>query len=212
MPRLAARSDAHRRMDHTCGRGRWIWWRNRIRESVSAPVGCRAAGTGWPHNIHRRWFMPRKISRPVPSGSSVAASVKVDDARPSAVVSTDAGVEAAVQDELLNFDVEDDSIALVPMPSTIPDHVRAAITTAVGERFTYAADLDEWLHAPHDALVGRTPFECIVDGDGPAVLAALLGESIARASDRPITAGSGAGGQPRVMLPPRRSDCSATAA
>lgn len=76
--------------------------------------------------------------------------------------------------QLLAFDVEEDLMANIAMPPTIPVPIRAAITKAAGQRFTFAAELDEWLHAPHDGLHGRTPFERLVDGDGVAVLVALL--------------------------------------
>lgn len=76
---------------------------------------------------------------------------------------------------LLAFDPEDDLAQIIPMPSTIPQLVRAAITQALGDQFGFADELDDWLHGPNDALAGATPFECVVAGDGIAVLVALLG-------------------------------------
>lgn len=59
------------------------------------------------------------------------------------------------------------------VPPTIPAAVRSAITRALGHQFEFADELDEWLHAPNEGLAGATPFECVVDGDGLAVLRAL---------------------------------------
>ena len=77
--------------------------------------------------------------------------------------------------ELLGFDVDADLRALIPMPPTIPAAVRASISHAIGARFTFAEDLDAWLHAPHAGLHGATPFKTIVMCDGIAVLRALTG-------------------------------------
>lgn len=75
----------------------------------------------------------------------------------------------------LAFDPQDDLAQIIPMPPTIPRLIRAAITQALGDRFEYAEELDEWLHGPNDSLAGATPFERVVVGDGMAVLVALLG-------------------------------------
>ena len=82
---------------------------------------------------------------------------------------------ALLEAELLNFDVEEDLEAVVPMPPTIPLGVRHALTKLFIRRFSYYRELDLWLHLPHPALRGRTPYERIADGDGVSVLRALLG-------------------------------------
>ena len=77
---------------------------------------------------------------------------------------------------LLAFDVDADIAAIIPMPSTIPPVVRAAITQALSERFQEDDDaMEDWLHSSSKALDGATPFERVVAGDGMAVLTALLG-------------------------------------
>lgn len=84
---------------------------------------------------------------------------------------TDGDLERA----LVAFDPEDDMAQIIPMPPAIPPAVRVAITQALGRRFEFADELDDWLHNPNDALAAATPFERIVAGDGLAVLVALLG-------------------------------------
>jgi hypothetical protein len=79
----------------------------------------------------------------------------------------------ATEHELLAFDPDEDLAALVAMPLTIAAPVRSAITRAVAHRFAFAEDLDDWLHAPNESINGRSPFECVVAGDGAAVLRAL---------------------------------------
>lgn len=79
----------------------------------------------------------------------------------------------ALERELVSFDVDEDIESLVPMPNSIAARTRAAITQLIGRRFTYAEDLDDWLHAPNVRLHGVTPFERMVAGDGTSVLHAL---------------------------------------
>lgn len=81
---------------------------------------------------------------------------------------------AALEASLLDFDPDAELEALVPMPPTIPAAVRRTLTALLARRFAYYGDLDAWLHAPHPALGADTPFERIVDGEGVAVLRALL--------------------------------------
>ena len=84
--------------------------------------------------------------------------------------------DEALERALLAFDVDADIAAIVPMPATIPPLVRAAITQALGERFQEDDDaMEVWLHCSNEALGAATPFECMVAGDGIAVLSALLG-------------------------------------
>lgn len=80
----------------------------------------------------------------------------------------------ALERMLTDFDAEADLAAIIPMPDAIPAVIRATITKAMAQRFTFADELDAWLHEPHDTLGGDTPFERIVDGDGIPVLMALL--------------------------------------
>jgi hypothetical protein len=75
--------------------------------------------------------------------------------------------------ELVCFDVDEDLESLVPMPDRIPARIRSAITELIGSRFSYADELDAWLHEPNGLLHGVTPFERIVAGDGAGVLLAL---------------------------------------
>jgi len=98
-------------------------------------------------------------------------STSLDGPSPRNALLEDALLEA----RLLSFDVEEDLEAVVPMPPTIPLGVRHALTKLFIRRFTYYRELDLWLHLPHPALRGRTPYERIVDGDGVSVLRALLG-------------------------------------
>jgi len=81
---------------------------------------------------------------------------------------------AELEASLLDFDPNDDLEALVPMPPAISAGVRRALTAIFAHRFVRYRDLDAWLHAPHPALGGDTPFERIVDGDGMNVLQTLL--------------------------------------
>lgn len=79
---------------------------------------------------------------------------------------------------LLGFDAEEDLASLVPMPPSIPAAVRQALTSAFTARFEHHDELDAWLHEPHSALGGRSPFEQLAGGDGEGVLRALIGAEI----------------------------------
>jgi len=95
----------------------------------------------------------------------------VENASLRAVPATEANHDIDLETELLqDVDVEADLMAVIPMPPTIPAPLRAAITDSICRQFD--SDL-EWLHAPHPALGGATPFERIVAGDAEAVLLAL---------------------------------------
>lgn len=118
---------------------------------------------------------------------SIAAAAQHPRASKSNQPSLAIGHAARLPDhDLLDFDVDADLRAIIPMPATIPAPVRASISHALGASFTYADDLDAWVHAPHAALHGATPFETIVAGDGIAVLRALSSiESTAHTSGSP---------------------------
>lgn len=108
-----------------------------------------------------------------------------------------AGLPVPLEEALLHFDVEEDLAAIIPMPRTIPPSVRMAITKAACERFMFADELDDWLHAPDEGLSDRTPFETIVAGEGEIVLATLIGDRAASHVDRRIVllpAGEAGGG------------------
>lgn len=115
--------------------------------------------------------MARKSST---ARAAVAVSRSRTEAAPMALLAPSVDSMDALERTLTSFDVEDDVASIIPMPDTIPAVIRATITTAIAQRFTFADELDDWLHAPHDALAGDTPFERIVDGDGIAVLMALV--------------------------------------
>lgn len=99
------------------------------------------------------------------------AALKVLRAAPPAITPRDDDPEAS----LLAFDPEEDLASLVPMPFSIPGEIRAALAHALARRFEHYEELDAWLHEPHSALGGRSPFEQIVGGDGEGVLRALTG-------------------------------------
>jgi len=61
------------------------------------------------------------------------------------------------------------------MPPSISGDLRRTLTDALMQQFDLAEELDEWLHLPHPALAGNTPFERVVEGDGFGVLRALRG-------------------------------------
>ena len=107
-------------------------------------------------------------------------------AAPIALVASRFISAEAFEQAITNFDVDDDLASIIPMPETIPAVIRATITTAIAERFEFSEDLDAWLHAPHDALAGDTPFERIVEGDGIAVLVALAQGINAAGMEAPI--------------------------
>lgn len=102
-----------------------------------------------------------------------AVSRSRTQAVPMALLAPSIDSTDAIERTLTSFAVEDDLASIIPMPDSIPAVIRATITTAIAQRFTFADELDDWLHAPHDALDGDSPFERIVDGDGIAVLMAL---------------------------------------
>lgn len=122
--------------------------------------------------------MPNNTS-PLGRRSTRSAQSRRDERVPLELLRTDAQVpedEEELERALLAFDVDTDIAAIIPMPSSIPPSVRAAITQALGDRFQDDDDaMDGWLHNPHESLAGATPFERVVVGDGVAVLAALLG-------------------------------------
>lgn len=105
----------------------------------------------------------------------VSSYARARDANRLVLVRSEARLSEALDDAPLAFDVDDDVAAIIPMPPSIPASIRAAITRALGEQFEFADDLHEWLHAPCEALAGKTPFERVVAGDGAAVLLALYG-------------------------------------
>lgn len=142
--------------------------------------------------------MRRKLSRSATLGSNVNAHDLPQSSAPLALVhAADAAVDLREED-LLDFDVEADVMAIIPMPPSIPVPIRMAITRAAGKRFTFADDLDAWLHAPHEGLRGDTPFERVVAGDGMTVLVALLDGASDAEADRLI--GVARAAAPRLKL------------
>ena len=73
----------------------------------------------------------------------------------------------------LMFDVLEDLEALVPMPHTIPENVRRALTLRFAQRYEHYGDLHRFLHEESAALDGQSPFEALVAGRGRQVLAVL---------------------------------------
>jgi len=124
--------------------------------------------------------MPRSTSvrRNPESHCTAASGDRVRNSRVSVVQSAHPNSEACeaaeLEASLLDFDPNDDLEALVPMPPAISAGVRRTLTATFARRFVRYRDLDAWLHTPHPALGGDTPFERIVDGDGISVLRALL--------------------------------------
>lgn len=104
--------------------------------------------------------------------------------------------------ELLSFDTDDDLASLVPMPATIHPAVREAINAVLAERFECADSLSEWLESPNDVLSGAVPFDCIIDGDGLAVLRALgATEELAALTTQGVVHGGATGALRIVRLP-----------
>lgn len=110
------------------------------------------------------------------SSARVAAATprSNDGTAPVVLVPHNVGSMDALERTVTDFDVEDDLAAIIPMPDTIPAVIRMTITRVIGRRFTFADELDTWLHEPHDAFGGDTPFERLVYGDGIPVLMALV--------------------------------------
>ena len=79
------------------------------------------------------------------------------------------------EESLLDFNDDDVIAGIVPVPPTIPPALRDALERMMIVRFAGDIDrLDGWIHAGHPALRGASPFETLVEGDGAAVLRALL--------------------------------------
>lgn len=69
---------------------------------------------------------------------------------------------------------EGDLLAQVPMPSTIHGALRGALADVFIRRFVNPEDLGRWLHRANDMLADRPPAEVLIQGDGRAVLRAVL--------------------------------------
>lgn len=115
--------------------------------------------------------MPKKS--PVHLLPPTARSASRNQARTLNVLRAEQESIDSLEQELVCFDVDEDLESLVPMPNRIPARIRSAITEMAGNRFSYAEELDAWLHEPNGLLDGVTPFERIVAGDGAGVLLAL---------------------------------------
>lgn len=63
---------------------------------------------------------------------------------------------------------------IVPVPSNIAPAMRCILERALLMRFEYAEDVDTWITSPNTRLDGAAPYERLLDGDGMAVLRALL--------------------------------------
>lgn len=116
--------------------------------------------------------MPKPISRA--RKTTAALNTATDTRQPLELLRPSAVRSELLGGELLEFDVEDDMAALIPMPPSIAAPIRSAISRELARRFEFADELDGWLHAAHDQLGGSTPFECVVAGAGIAVLGALM--------------------------------------
>lgn len=115
--------------------------------------------------------MPKPISR---ARNTTATSNTAAKPRCLTLVRSTVDSVEQIDRELLDFDVDDDIASIIPMPDSISVPVRALISKELAHRFEFADELDRWLHAAHDRLGGATPFECVVAGDGIAVLRTLL--------------------------------------
>lgn len=117
--------------------------------------------------------MPKKSSKHHALVRPTASAATCSQTRTLSLHRTEQESSEALEQDLLSYDVDEDIESLVPMPISIPARTRAEISHLIGRRFTYAEDLDNWLHAPNRQLDNVSPFECIVAGEGTSVLRAL---------------------------------------
>ena len=65
-------------------------------------------------------------------------------------------------------------VGIVPLPSHITPAMRGVLERALLLRFEYAEDVDAWKTASNARLGGAAPYERLLEGDGLAVLRALV--------------------------------------
>jgi hypothetical protein len=77
--------------------------------------------------------------------------------------------------EALQFEEEVATLAgIVPVPSHVTRAMRGILERALLMRFEFAEDVDAWMTGSNARLNGASPYERLLDGDGMAVLRALL--------------------------------------
>lgn len=113
----------------------------------------------------------------------------------------DAAAQAALEAELLQEPEPAVIAGIIPVPPSVTPAMRAALERAMTLKYGDDVEsLDAWIHAPHPNLTGMSPFQRLVDGDGLAVLRALLGLHQAGArAERSATSRSKSNGGLRLV-------------
>lgn len=118
------------------------------------------------------------MARPHNARHSSLTLVSPAGAAPSPATAPAHGASVSSRDGRRDAPCFDDDVAtlagIVPVPPHITPAMRGILERALLMRFEFAEEVDTWIASSNTRLDGAAPYERLLEGDGMAVLRALL--------------------------------------